>query len=94
MFSTNSNKDSSQYTPTKTVGVKGGNRKTLKKPLMGMQSEIIVTKECPQFQCVSIRPPPSYITGSAKPCSPVKCPPGYTPEYNSLDIANKDKCPK
>lgn len=52
-------------------------------------------RECPQFKCISIKPPPGFVEGQvAKPCPPVKCPPGYTPEYDDLDIAKKHDCPR
>lgn len=93
MFSSKNVKATFEYTPTKTAGVKGTYRKTLKKPLLAAKEDKVVSKECPQFQCVSVRPPPGLYQ-EAKPCPPVKCPPGYIPEYNKLDMAKKHNCPK
>lgn len=91
MFSKGQHEDQYVASKTKNSGVKGGSKKKLQKPYVD-EKEKPAVEECPQFQCVSIRKPPDHLT--SQPCPPVSCPPGYTLEYDHLDVALKERCPK
>lgn len=65
----------------------------MQKPVLAAKEEV-EEKECPQFKCISTRPHPPFTETSKPKCPPVACPPGYTPEYDDLDVANKHECPK
>ncbi|XP_017781781.1 PREDICTED: hemocytin [Nicrophorus vespilloides] len=99
MFSTQAQKvpKKTNYLPKKTKGgTKGGIKdgsQVSQVPAKSDKTMLADKSVCPEYKCVSNRPPPEFIPG--KPCPPARCPPGYNLEFNEEDVKDRSKlCPR
>lgn len=50
--------------------------------------------ECPQFSCVSNRPPPDFEGQKPKSCPKIECPPNYEIIFEKMSMYKFEDCPR